>query len=274
MSEHITDDGQTFGLGCNLPESFPTGFATGADSFPVMTLDGIRGKLTAGKTLYDRRNLFGGKFITNQRSTNACNGHATAGALSESLYVKGAADVRLSGADSYSQMNQGRDQGSTLADGLKVVVNGIATEASVPWNMIYTNQIPASAKAERARFRGLDPIAVDTEEELATGILLGFIGVIAVHVQNGYDRTDGNGICLGGNGPGNHAVRLNDVGMLADGTLFYSSPGSWDTTWGDGGWTRFTWSRQLRESVKYHRFWLLQSAADDPNAVNPPTITG
>lgn len=269
---HETDDGQQFGLGCNVPEAFPVAASASDRLATVYKLDQIRATLSGKKSLYNRREVIPVEFISHQRSTSACNGHATSGALGESIYVLTGEKNVLSGSDSYARMNGGRDQGSTLADGMKVVQGGIALASSVPWNMIYESQIPASAKAERARFKGLEPFAADTEEEFASGIVQGYIGVVAVHVAGGYDRMDGDGVCLGGNGPGNHAVRANDIRMLSDGTLVYPSPGSWGVGWGDGGHTSFTWSRHFRESVKYHRFWLLRGVTEDPQSANPPTL--
>lgn len=269
---HETDGGEIYGLGCNLPDSFPVA-ASAADRLgKVYTLDEIRATLSGKKSLYNRREVIPVDFLSNQRSTSACNGHATSGALGESIYVLTGEMNVLSGADSYARMNGNRDNGSTLADGMKVVTQGIALASSVPWSMIYESSIPASAKAERARFKGLEPFAADTEEEFASGLVDGRIGVVAVHVAGNYDRMDGDGVCLGGNGPGNHAVRVNDIRMLSDGTLVYPSPGSWGVTWGDGGHTSFTWARHFRDSVKYHRFWLLRGATEDPLSPNPPTL--
>ncbi len=267
-------DGFGFGLGCLVPDEFPTGFTKAEDAIPMLKLDEIRATLSGKKSLYNRREIFGPDWISNQRSTSACNGHATAGALSQAMYVKsgGKEKVLLSGADAYSQMNGNRDNGSTLAAGMKVVTSGIALASSVPYNLIFSNQIPAAAKAERARFRGLEPYAVDTEEEFATGLALGFMGVIAVHVAGNYDKLDGDGISKGGNGTGNHAVRVDDIGMLSDGTLTYDSPGSWGATWGQDGRCRFTWNRHLRTTVGNHRFWLIRSALEDPQGDTPPEI--
>lgn len=270
---HPGADGNDYGLGLTdpQPEDFNVGAARG---FAVMTLDQIRAELAArgsGKVgYYSRRSLFDLSWNSNQRNTNACNGHATARALTRAFYLKTLERVLLSGADAYSQMNGGRDNGSSLANGMKVVTSGIATEAAVPWNEIYEPQVP-SAKAERLRFRGHEPIAVDTQEEFATGLLLGFQGVVAVQVDRSgrYESLDGNGVSRGGNGPGNHAVGVDDLRFASDGTIEFDQYGSWGEHCARV-WLR--WDQHLRESARVHRFWLLAAAHDDPNGNNPPPV--
>ena len=271
---HTADDGEQYGLGCNPPDSFPTGFRTFADAVPTLTLDQIRAKLAgvpAGTGAFNRRTVFDASWIGFQRSHGSCNGYACARALSRTRYLRGLGKVLLSGADAYSQMNGGRDNGSTLADGIKVVeANGIAPEEMVPWNQIYTRQISAAAKAERARYKGFELYAVDTQEELFTAMLLGFVTVVAVHVGRGFDQYDGDGICKGGNGVGNHSVGCDDLGMLSDGELWADMFNSWSPQWGQEGRTKLTWRRHLAQTVRNHRFFACRASLDDPQAVNPP----
>lgn len=272
---HPGADGNDYGLGLTdpQPEDFNVGAARG---FAVMTLDQIRDHLAGNKAgskgYYNRRNIFDLSWNSNQHSTNACNGHATGpGALARAFYIKTLERVVLSGADAYSQMNGGRDQGSSLANGMKVVTNGIATEATVPWSDIYCRGNPERARAERLRFRGHEPIAVDTQEEFATGLLLGFQGVVAVHVDRGgrYESLDGNGVSRGGNGPGNHAVGVDDLRLAPDGTIEFDQYGSWGSH-AARLWLR--WDQHLVECVRRHRFWLIAAALDDPQGNNPPAV--
>lgn len=276
MSDFFTGpDGIQRGTGCKLPPYRPTGFhpLASAPGVTILTLDEVRAKLTelATKNYYNRRVVFGPDWISDQHSTNACNGHSCARALSRASYLRTGIKTLLSGADAYSQMNDGVDEGSTLADGLKVLSdNGVAEESLVPWDHIYTRQISAEAKANRARHKGFELYAADDEAQFATGLLYGFVGVVAVHVQRGYHDVDGDGICKGGNGPGNHSVIVDDIGILSSGVITYDQPNSWGRSWGTDGRTYLTWGRQLQTSVKYHRFFLLRSGLDDPQGENPP----
>lgn len=273
-----TPDGEIRGLGCRVPESFPTAHRAFADAFQseMLTLAQIRATLTpfGGRSLYGRREQFAGtRFIRNQHGTSACNGWSVAGALSRLRFLRGEPYVCLSGADAYSQMNDGRDNGSTLSDGVKVCMSGIAPEEMVPWNKIFTSQISLDAKAARVRFAGFREYAVDTEEELASALVLGRVGVVAVHASNAYMREDGDGVCLASNGPGNHSTGVQDIRMQSDGTLNYDEFGSWDVTNHTGGYTWLTWGRHFREPVKFHRFFICVSTTDDTqDDSSPPKV--
>lgn len=269
-------DGEVRRLGCRIPETFPMAEQTFADAFgnEMLTLDQIRSTLAGKASMWGRRERFNGQnYIRNQRNYGSCNGFATAAMESRAREVRGEPYVCLSGADAYSQMNGGRDNGSALADGLKIIeLNGIAPETLVAWNQIYTSQISAEAKASRARFKGMKSYAVDSEEELATAMILGRFGVIAVHVTNAFYQQDGNGVNMAGNGPGNHATGCQDVRVQSDGTINFDMANSWDVTWLDGGYTWLTWARQLRQTVQNHRFWVLGTTTDDPNDNSTPPV--
>lgn len=264
-------NGEIFGLGCNVPATFPVGGP--AVPFKVMTLDQIRAELAGKRSQYGRRELFDLSWNSNQQQTSACNGHAVARTESRSIYVKTGKKILLSGADAYSQMNGGRDNGSSLADGMKVVTQGIATETSVPWDHIYTTQINAAARAERAHHRGFEPIPVDDEETFATGLLLGWFGVVAVQVDRRgmYESVDGNGVSRGGNGVGNHAVGVDDLRLNpSDSSIIdYDQYGSWGS---HVARIFLQWNKQFRDTVQNHRFWLLRSALDDPDDKGPPAV--
>lgn len=278
MSLDVIDfGGEERKLGCLVPTSFPTGFPTFADTFKneMLTLDQIRTTLAGKASMWGRRGRFAGKtYVRNQRNFGSCNGFSTAAMLSRIRELRGEPYVCLSGADAYSQMNGGRDNGSALADGIKVVeAGGIAPEDLVPWDHIYTSQISAEAKAARARFKGFTTYAVDSEEELATALVLGRCAVVAVHADNAFMSQDGNGVNRMGSGPGNHSVGVQDLRVRADGTLNYDMLNSWDVTFCDGGYTWLTWGRHFRETVKYHRFWVLVSSTDDPaDGSTPPAV--
>ncbi len=271
-----TPDGVERRLGCVLPGSFPTEAPKYGDVFAaeILSLDAIRAGLAGKASMWGRRQRFAGtKYIRNQQNHGSCNGFSTAAAGSRVRELRGEPYVCLSGADAYSQMNGGSDNGSALADGQKVWDNGIAPESMVPWNMIYSWQIPATAKSARSRFAGLTSYAVDTEQELATALYLGRLAIIAVHATNSFNTQDGNGVNRGVNGVGNHSTMTQDIRLQSDGTLNYDMANSWDVTWLDGGYTWLTWNGQLKQTVNNHRFWVLVSSTDDPgDDSDPPPV--
>lgn len=262
-------------LGCNVPDEFPTMFTKAADAIPMMTWEEIRSFLAGKSSAWNRRAEFGDDWIASQDRYGSCNGWSTAKALERLRWLRGIRPrTKLSGADAYSQMNGGRDNGSTLADGMRVVQqNGVSTEDLVRVDQIYTHQISAEAKAARARFKGFECYAVDDEQELATGLCLGFIAVVAVHATSGFDSLDGDGCPRSGNGPGNHSTGVDDVSMKSDGTLLYDMFNSWRVAWGDRGRCRLRWSQHLRQTAQNHRFFLMRSTLDDPQGDNPPVAT-
>lgn len=274
----VTPDNVERKLGLLLPTQYPLS-TTYNEAFPTtkLTINQIREELAKrpDRTAWKRRERFvGKKYIRNQGQFGACNGWSTSGVMSRARELRGEPYVCLSGADAYSQMNGGRDQGSVLSDGLeKVLPAGIAPESMVPFDRIYTHQIPALAIAARQNYRGTDAFAVDSEVVLASAILLGEMAVIAVHATNAFNQQDGNGLNLGGNGVGNHSTMVQDIRLSDDGTIEFDMANSWDTTWGDGGCTWLRWNNHLRETVKYHRFWVLVSTNDDTSdASKPPKI--
>ena len=268
-------DGMVTKLGCNVPDRFPTRSVVYADLpfTKIYTLDEIRSTLVGSRGIHKRRERFSGsKYIRNQGDKGSCNGWSTAGGLSRMRELRGEPYICLSGADAYSQMNGNQDNGSTLADGLEVVKKGIAPESMVPWDRIYSSQISAEAKASRINFRGVEPYPVDTEEEFASAIAVGYFGIVAVHATNSFNSEDGHGVNNGGNGPGNHSTLVQDVGMLSDGTLIYDQANSWGTNWCSNGYTYLTWNKHFRQTVQYHRFWILVSTSDNQSDEHKPPV--
>lgn len=265
-----------FKLGCNVPTSFPTMFTAAADAIPMLTRDQINQFLAGKANAWDRRSQFpANAWIKDQANHGSCNGYSIAAALEKLRTLRGLERVVLSGADAYSQMNGGHDNGSSLADGMQIVqANGIAPEELNPGpDRIYTSQISAAAKAARSRFKGFECYAVDSEEELATGIILGFMGVIAVHVSRGFDNLDSDGCPSSGNGVGNHSVHVDDVRLTTGGELQFDSPNNWRVTWGDQGRCRYRWNQHLKQTVNNHRFYITRSTNDDPQGTNPPAAS-
>lgn len=273
MADYIIDDaGVDRMLGTLVPAAPPSGFKLYADSGkPMFTLDTIRKFGTENDT--KGRSRFDSSWIMDQRSHGSCNGYAGASALSRARVRRMLPRVDLSGAYLYSLINGGRDDGSMLDDGMREVQNGLATRETVGWDAIYPSRYDrAKAKAEAARFKAHECYQLRTQEELFSALMADFDCVVAVHVGNSFMRLDGDGVCGGDRGPGNHAVCVDGFTVLRDGTLCADLANSWNLTFGDQGRGWLTWSRHFAQTVGPHGFYAIRSASDDPEGDNPPDI--
>lgn len=261
-------DGTPVGTGLQIPVSASTAFIAYETIGPMLSMTDIidlakRGSRTRGRTRFPKQ------YISNQRSTNACQGHASAAAVTRARVRRGLDYVKLSGAYAYSLVNGGRDRGSMLEDGMVACEQGYATEETVPWDKIYPSLYNATkAKAEAARFKAREVYAVRTEIGLFSALASGFDCVVAVHADNGFMSLDPRGVAKGGAGPGNHAVCCDD--LWYDGELIADMPNSWDVSYGDEGRAGLTWNRHLKNTTPYHVFYAIRGAIDDPEAQQPP----
>lgn len=238
-----------------------------ATGLAVLSIDEIR---KASEAKQRARNVFGTDWIKDQKNVSSCNGEAGTSAFERARHKRGLPRIPLSGASLYSLINDGQDEGSMLEDGMNALMKvGVLTAEEAPWNAIYKDargQLP-----NRARFKALECYSVDSEAELATGLVSGFDGVVAVHVTNAFYRLSGTGVAGGSSGPGNHAVCVDDV--LYDtqlGGLKFDMANSWNVTYGEGGRAYLTWRNNLQSCLRYHRFYLIRGAVDDPQGENPP----
>lgn len=259
------NDGRTVGTGL-LPDDRPNTFRTWADYCPVLTLEMIGALL---EVTTPSRVLFDDSWIRNQGQRGSCNGYAGASALSRCRALRGQTPVILSGEFLYASINGGRDVGSMLADGMKSLMeNGTCPEDLVPHEEYRFDRISEEAKKAAGNFKALECYRVDTEQELASGLALGFIGVVAVHVGRNF-LPDANGIVYESQGVGNHAVCVDGL-RIVGGECQFDMPNSWGTSWGDNGRGFLTWRRHLASTSSRHAFYLIRSATDDPDSDNPP----
>lgn len=282
----IREDGVVRRCGTLLPDQFPVALAArdaGQRIFSQSEILGILSAVPAGSWLHNSRDVYDPSiWILDQSSTAACNGNATAAVTAKKIFDTTGRAIPLSGGDAYSQMNDGVDNGSTLAEGLKVCVSGIAplkcphnSDMGVPADeqvsnlTIYSKHISQSAKAARTKSRGHEPQGLDSLLELATWVILYKFAIVAVQAGGKYSLFDANGVSKGGNGPGNHSVHIDDI-RLRNGHIEFDQPNSWGwKNWGQQGRIVLSWDRHLRETVKRHRFWGLPLSAVARDLPNP-----
>ena len=245
------------------PPGFVSSFRVFEDERPVWSDEEIIKALRApGRRI--AREVFGDKWIQNQRSHGSCNGYAAAAALSRARWLRGIQDgLILSGAYIYSLINGGRDQGSMLEDGLRVIQShGAPPESLVPWNMIYPRMQPPSAREEAAKRKGLDAYLVKSLQGLKTALAAGYPCIVAVQAGSNFDRqTEGvSGVDRGG---GNHAVCCDDL-VYRDGVFLYDDPNSWSLNWGTRGRT-YLIDKHFAQTFDQHGFYAIPSTTEAGN---------
>ena len=267
MSDEIIIDGQPVGTGLLVPDVRPRTF----HSFPKvreLSIDEIA-RITTYPNRTPSRERFGRDWIYNQGNIGSCNGCAGAKALERARVMRGLERVKLSGEGLYAAINGGRDVGSMLDDGMHFMVDsGVPLESDVPAREYRKSRIKPEAYQRASRFKALEPYRVDTESQLASGLALGFVGVVAVHATQRFSQLDGDGVVASTDGPGNHAVGVDDV-RVHDGELQFDMFNSWGTGYGQDGRGWLSWLRHFRTTHKYHAFYLIRSTIDDQEGDNP-----
>jgi hypothetical protein len=203
------------------------------------------------------------QWIRNQGSRGSCNGYACAWALARARVSLGQPFVGLSGEFVYAAINGGRDRGSRLEPGMKwLQENGAAPEDMVPHLEYLWNRVSAEAKAAARRFKAFECYAAPTERDLASGLALGFVGVVAVHFNGAMQRLDSNGVAGRSNGVGNHSVGVDDLRWRA-GRFEFDYFNSHGLRYGDQGKAWLTWEDHFVQTTRYHQFFLIRASTDD-----------
>lgn len=260
-------DGKYF-TGCLVPEQITTTFKVYEESQPLLSIEEIRKIIDNELRAPARKRFPAGKFIENQEDTSSCNGWAGSGSLLRTRASVGLDFVRMSGDWLYSLINGGRDSGSMLDDGMeKLMSTGVAPYDLVQKKQYIYNRMSQEARQAAPRFKAFECYRVKTELGLASGLTLGFVGVVAVHASNAWSSLS-NGVSRRSLGPGNHAVVCQDVALNGD-KLHFDIANSWGRRWGDDGHTWNTWNDHLVEPNKYHAFYLVRGATDDPQNPAP-----
>ena len=261
-----------FSTGLLLPRTRPETFPAYRTTQQVLSKDQIRSIVENPERTPGRIRFPGGVWIRNQGGRGSCNGYAGAWALARARVMAGLPFVGLSGEYLYSMINGGRDSGSMLDDGMHALLEkGVAREELVKHESYLWSQMSDAARADAANHKGFECYRVDDDSELASGLALGFVGVVAVHANSSYQRLDSRGVRGIAIGPGDHAVGVQDVRIGDDGDFEYDEVGSWGLRNGQYGYAWITWKKHLRWTVGNHAFYLIR-AATDPQQSNVPEI--
>ena len=268
--DYIAIDNEVFLLGCVPEDKRPETFAAYADNQPMWTkeqkLEHLRNPSRMSATMWFPNSAY----IKSQGGRGSCNGYAGAKALERARVKRGLRHIPLSGEGLYAQINDGRDAGSHLDRSMNALVkNGVPPESLVPHQEYLWNRISEEARQAMPRFKAIECYRVDTSDELESGLCAGFVGVVAVHVTNAFTRLDSDGSVYPTDGPGNHAVGVDDIRWNGKEFEFWMF-NSWGLRYGQEGRGWLSWTRHFRNSSRYHAFYLIRSTIDDPQGVNPP----
>lgn len=262
-------DGTVVGTGCLTPPNKLTMFLSYVSAGPMLSRQQL---IDMAPRQAIGVNSFDASFIKNQKSHGSCNGFAGATALTKARIRRGLERLDLSGAYLYSLINGGRDRGSMLEDGMRVMQErGVASESTVDWDQIYPSQYNKSkADLEAADNRAFECFAIFDELELFSALASGFDVVVAVHADNGFMKMDSHGVAQGGQGGGNHAVGADGY-WYNEATKEFVADGvnSWGTTYGIQGRMGMTWNRHFRPTVRNHQFYGIRSTLDSKDGRNP-----
>lgn len=262
--------GETYRLGTLLPAVKPQTMPklTSAPGYRRWSkqeiLDAIKGKPAKA------RDTFSGDWILNQKSLGSCNAAAAVAALRRAMFRSGRNTVpQFSWEFLYAQINGGRDQGSMLDDGMQALLNiGVPTlnPQKHPLNRHYLkNDYSPEEYNEAKSNRAEQCYEIDTEIDLATLVLSRQgAAIVAVHVGSNFMSLDRNGFAGVDNGPGNHAVCVDDVALFDGGLLGFDMPNSWGTSFGEGGRAYLSWNGHMARTNEYHCLYAVL-AASNPN---------
>lgn len=244
-----------------VPEGFVSAFPVFADAVVPYDDQDIRRLLTDGNRI-PARVTFADRWITEQHSTSACNGHAGAALFSRSRWIRGLQDgVVFSGAYLYSLINGGQDRGSILEAGMQALCeHGCAPADVVTWDMIYQRQQPRNAAIEAARHKGFLPYRCTDLQQVRTALAMQRPVVIALQAGRNFQRLNADGVCGVDSGMGNHAVVVDDL-VLLKGTEYMDMANSWGLAYGTHGRAYVPFDA-VRECIRRHAFYTLGSTVE------------
>lgn len=229
----------------------------------VLWLDSVIKEVVTDPGREHARELFGDEWILDQLNFGSCNGHALAAAAARARWRRGVRDKLLySGAFSYAQMKRdGTDPGSVIEDDIENCGDiGMLPLSRGPATKINRRDYTADDYAEAKKHLGLEPYKVvgtfaEKMQALRTALAGPSTAIVAVHAGSKFSKIDSDGVCGVDDGPGNHAVLVDDVYWT--GTMWrYDMPNSWNLKFGRRG-RGFLTDAHFKQTAGNHEFVIL-----------------
>lgn len=217
----------------------------------------------------------GGVFdvIFDQNGHGSCVGNGWAGAAMRVRAIAGMKPVILSPGWFYSLINGNSDNGAVISDGIKAGQDvGFCSFGTVGQDPIYQSRMPATAKAEAARYKLGAIYQPEDWESVISAILTGrFLPVYGYQVGNNFESFDKFGVPHHTNGPGNHCNHADGIAQLPDGRWVLDDINSWNGNWGPFGNGRCYLDEQfLFGGGDQPDVCVIEAAAEDPQEPNTP----
>lgn len=244
----------------------------------------LPGYKASGQPVFDRKDWIpvnrrgqGGVWDTifDQGQHGSCVGNGWAGAAMRVRALAGMKPVVLSPGWFYSLINGNSDNGAVISDGISAAQKvGFCTFATVGQDPIYQNQMPATAKAEAARYRLGAIYQCEDFDAVYSALLTGrYLPVYGYMVGNSFENFDKYGVPGHTRGPGNHCNFADGGTQLADGRWVLDDVNSWHNNWGPFGNGRcYLDEAFLFGGGDQPDVCVIQAALEDPNEPNePPT---
>ena len=172
------------------------------------------------------------EFVLDQGQTSGCVGWSDAGAETTLEYILTGVLAVKSGAFRYAHINGNSDSGAMILDSMESgLKHGSALKSEFDRPQIYYRQIPESVKQSALKRRFLKAYPVNTVEELATAIQLGFVVQAGVQVDGNFERFDSNGISAARGKYANHSIYIYGMQKIGD-RWRYKMRNSWGFNWG------------------------------------------
>jgi hypothetical protein len=209
--------------------------------------------------------------VKNQSNTGSCNGHAAATSLEIANFFAGAQYTPLSPFFIYAILCNGYDQGSIIADALKLLKEtGTCPELLVPHGTINPRKLSTEAKAAAKRFRIEIGYEINSHRDLVVATHLRLPSNFSLPVNSGFDNLDADGVPGNRAGIHNHAV-CGGLGLKKTqkhGWVVLAQ-NSWGTNWGDKG---FFWAAEKTVAGLYPDAYCVSAIEYDPTDNLPPIL--
>lgn len=173
--------------------------------------------------------------VRDQDGIGSCNAHAIITALESCRRFAGLDTPLLSPGHLYGRINGGRDQGSTLEDGMAEIRDvGVCTAAKCP-ELEWRRRTPESID-ECKLYRMTEVWLCPTFDHLASAILSGYHCVIGIPWHDNFEPDRDGWLPSSPRGrSGGHALCRDGLAQRG-GQWGLDGPNSWGTRWGKDGY--------------------------------------